>query len=122
MSVRLRIYDKAGRKMEVILGLSLLLFCGCSGKKQDSSPAGADENGGIFTSQAAGEDSDVPQTDISKAETIEIQIAKAETVETQTAEMKTAEPQITEANWETYFDGLNGAAVIYSPLENHYQI
>ena len=144
MSMRSRVYDKAGRRMSAILGLSLLLLCGCSGEKPDFSPTEPDENGGIFIPQAAegmtgkeiaaeenaqgipgasaGEDSDVPQTDISKAETIEIQIAKAETVETQTAEMKTAEPQITEANWETYFDGLNGAAVIYSPLENHYQI
>lgn len=32
------------------------------------------------------------------------------------------EPVIEEVNWETYFDGLNGAAVFYQPKENSYQI
>ncbi len=48
---------------------------------------------------------------------------------TQTAEAtseevpeKAAEPIITEANWSSYFDGINGAAVIYSPTDNCYQI
>lgn len=73
-------------------------------KRETEKTGNEEENGGIFTSQAAGEDSDVPQTDISKAETIEIQIAKAETVETQTAEMKTAEPQIGELDFRTNND------------------
>lgn len=48
---------------------------------------------------------------------------------TQTAEAtseevpeKATEPIITEANWSSYFDGINGAAVIYSPTDNCYQI
>lgn len=32
------------------------------------------------------------------------------------------EPVIIEMDWENYFDGLNGAAVVYSPSENSYQI
>lgn len=32
------------------------------------------------------------------------------------------EPVISEVDWSNYFDGLNGAAVIYEPFENHYQI
>lgn len=33
-----------------------------------------------------------------------------------------AEPIITEVDWSDYFDGINGAAVIYDPDENCYQI
>lgn len=32
------------------------------------------------------------------------------------------EPVTEEADWSGYFDGINGAAVIYDPTENHYQI
>ena len=34
----------------------------------------------------------------------------------------TAGPIITEADWSNYFDGINGAAVIYDPIDNCYQI
>lgn len=34
----------------------------------------------------------------------------------------TTEAVITEIDWESYFDGINGAAVIYNPSENSYQI
>ena len=33
-----------------------------------------------------------------------------------------AEVSVIEADWERYFDGLNGSAVIYDPAENSYQI
>lgn len=32
------------------------------------------------------------------------------------------EPVIEEVDWENYFDGINGAAVIFDPAENRYQI
>lgn len=38
------------------------------------------------------------------------------------AEPDTTEAVITEVNWENYFDGINGSAVIYNPSENSYQI
>lgn len=31
-------------------------------------------------------------------------------------------PAITEVDWEHYFDGINGAAVVYTPSDNSYQI
>lgn len=40
--------------------------------------------------------------------------------EAETAPMEAAE--ITEADWSAYFDGLNGAAVIYDAVENRYTI
>ncbi|MFQ6792437.1 MAG: penicillin-binding transpeptidase domain-containing protein [Thomasclavelia sp.] len=33
-----------------------------------------------------------------------------------------SEPKIIEENWEDYFDGINGTAVIYDPANNNYQI
>lgn len=38
------------------------------------------------------------------------------------AEKPAAEPTVEEMDWSAYFDGLNGAAVIYEPEENRYQI
>lgn len=35
---------------------------------------------------------------------------------------KNAEPIIAEVDWSDYFDGINGAAVIYDPIEKCYQI
>lgn len=43
-----------------------------------------------------------------------------DTSETETKQA--AEPVITETDWAEYFDGINGAAVIYNPTANEYQI
>lgn len=47
-----------------------------------------------------------------------------ETVETITDKIQEEiiEPAITDVDWSGYFDGINGAAVIYDPSENCYQI
>lgn len=61
-------------------------------------------------------------------ETTPIEAPSTETI-TQVAETtsdavpeKVAEPIIEEMDWSGYFDGINGAAVIYDPTENCYQI
>ena len=67
---------------------------------------------------------------LSEKQSMKAQTKEPSTEEiTQTAEAtseevpeKAAEPIITEANWSSYFDGINGAAVIYSPTDNCYQI
>ena len=38
------------------------------------------------------------------------------------AQKRFAGPTVAEADWSNYFDGINGAAVIYDPIENCYQI
>ena len=45
----------------------------------------------------------------------------AETI-TDKVQPETAEPIIEEVDWSSYFDGINGAIVIYEPSENCYQI
>lgn len=47
--------------------------------------------------------------------------AETETV-MQRVEETAPETTITDTDWSGYFDGLNGAAVIYDPGKNHYQI
>ena len=59
-----------------------------------------------------------------------IQIEETPTDETQQTtatiteeiQSETTEPITEEADWSNYFDGINGAAVIYDPSENRYQI
>lgn len=41
---------------------------------------------------------------------------------TDEVQAKISEPIIAEVDWSNYFDGINGAAVIYDPMENCYQI
>lgn len=61
---------------------------------------------------------EVPETEESlTSETL--QAAETPTVEIQEV---ITEPTITVADWSGYFDGINGAAVIYDPAENCYQI
>ena len=38
------------------------------------------------------------------------------------AQTRFAGPTVAEMDWSNYFDGINGAAVIYDPIENCYQI
>ena len=59
-------------------------------------------------------------TQIENSSTDEI----SQIVETITDEVqeKVTEPIIVEMDWSNYFDGINGAAIIYDPTENCYQI
>lgn len=61
---------------------------------------------------------EVPETEESLTNEI-LQAAEATTDEIQEV---ITEPTITEVDWSGYFDGINGAAVIYDPAENCYQI
>lgn len=65
--------------------------------------------------QASGETTQIEQTSTAELP----QIAEPITDEVQE---KVAEPIIVEADWSSYFDDINGAAIIYDPAENCYQI
>lgn len=92
-----------------ILIFSLLTLAGCS-RGNDS----------ISEKQSMETQSSEKITQTKEPSTEEI----AQTAEATAEEVpeKAAEPIITEANWSSYFDGINGAAVIYSPTDNCYQI
>lgn len=115
------------RKKDVLFKISCCAFLfpimalpGCTG-----------ESGGVIDHQASGVQAseDTSQTeDMSKAENMsQTEEAPAEKI-TQTEEStdliqkEAVEPMITEVDWSNYFEEINGAAVIYDPTENGYQI
>lgn len=90
-------------KVIIMLLLSSFMLSGCSNKKETESEHKVSEEV-IYDVQHESE----------KIETVEI--------ETEEPEEGVLEAVITEVNWESYFDGINGSAVIYNPSENSYQI
>ena len=85
----------------MIIVLLMALLGGCAGKGDDS--AEGDSTGAAVSAeseQEKGTGEDTPED----------------------VEKPAAEPTIEEMDWSAYFDGLNGAAVIYEPEENRYQI
>lgn len=64
----------------------------------------------LKTSEEITRTEEIPKVDISQTEKA---IPNEEVV---------TEPLITETDWEDYFEGINGAAVIYNPTRNSYQI
>lgn len=91
------------KKAVIMLLLLSFVLCGCSSEKETES-----EN---KTSEKLTYD-------------VQQETEKVQTVETETEEPEedTMEAMIIEVNWENYFDGINGTAVIYNPAENSYQI
>ena len=63
------------------------------------------------------------QDSLTDEQTVEMQTSAEKTeMEEITTEEKTAEPIITEVDWSDFFNGMNGAAVVYDADENGYQI
>ena len=87
------------KKAAIMLLLAANMLCGCSSEKEtefiEESPKASEE---------ASEETPIPDADAEDAEEDII------------------EAVITEVNWESYFDGINGSAVIYNPSDNSYQI
>lgn len=92
-----------------IIIFSILILAGCS-RKSDS----------FIVEQSVEMQTSEETTQIEDLSTEEIpQIMETITDEVQE---ENAEPIIVEVDWSNYFDGINGAAVIYDPIENCYQI
>lgn len=90
-----------------ILVASFLGLTACS--KEDASFIDK-QQAELKTSEEITRTEEVPKVDISQ---IEKAIPNEEVV---------TEPIITETDWSDYFEGINGAAVIYNPTGNSYQI
>lgn len=86
----------------IIVIFSLFLFSGCSREEE-------------FLENKS------PETLVSE-DSQETEKILGEEVLPEESTVDSKEPVITEADWENYFDGINGAAVIYNPSENSYQI
>lgn len=111
LSVKKRISRyKAG---SILLIVSLFMLSACSKTTEDIS-----ESQSLETVIPVGLKETVPEK-TAQEETENMTVPEV-TPEEPEADKKEAE--ITEVNWERYFDGINGAAVVYNPSENHYQI
>lgn len=88
----------------VLALLCLSVLNGCMGKNE--TPAGKQE----------------PKEEVqAKAEANREQLAQARS-SMEERMLRFAEPTVEEVDWEAYFDGLNGAGVIYDPEQNLYQV
>ena len=74
----------------------------------------------LFVSGCSGRNEN--RADESPAEKLESVSERVIILETVPPEPDTKEAVVTEENWEHYFDGINGAAVIYDPAESSYHI
>ncbi len=96
------LYKKAG-----IIILLFLALCGCSGRNEtatETQPSEIhEETENVSTAEAMPEESEAD-------------------TEPDIIEPVIIEPVITEIDLESYFHGINGAAVIYNPSESSYQI
>lgn len=90
-------------KSVIVLFCLSLMFSGCSAEEKDFSE----------TPSAEESDSDVDQ---------ETESISTEDLSVEEPAEDVPEAVITEVNWEECFEGINGAAVVYSPFENSYQI
>ena len=59
---------------------------------------------------------------VEEQSTEEMQQTEESIINEDATQEKIAEPTVTEVDWSNYFVGINGAAVIYDPIENCYQI
>lgn len=94
----MRNYIASHVKVTIMLLLSLCMLCGCSSEKEmgaENKPSeGQQETEKISTDEIVSDES----------------------------EADTMEATVIEVDWEKYFGGINGSAVIYDPSENSYQI
>ena len=86
------------RTFSLLLALAVLFLAGCSGKNS-----------------GAADQSAPPIQPPSQA-------ASAPVLPSPSSSPEPAEPEIIEMDWSAYFDGMAGAAVLYDPTQNCYQI
>lgn len=88
------------KKKWIWILLPVLLFAGCAKQQNEGS-----------------KEETLSETEISSEP-----ITEETTISRQSSSLEDTAAVITEVDWSDYFDGINGAAVLYNPNENMYQI
>lgn len=96
------------KKCSCFFVLSILAFTGCT---RDSDSLNDNQSVQMQVSEEANQVEEASTEKITKTEEATDEIQE-----------EVAEPMITEVDWSNYFEEINGAAVIYDPTENCYQI
>ena len=107
----MRKLDISYRTYSCILICSLLILTGCS-KESDN----------LVEKQPTKTQASDKATQIKESSTEEMRQISESIIDQDETHEKNDEPIITEVDWSNYFDGINGAAVIFDPIENCYQI
>lgn len=79
----------------------------------------------LFAFLGCGEKKDLATGEISEEPAVQEDSGQEEEKEAESEESRQdvmAEPTVEEVDWSGYFEGLHGAAVVYRPSENRYQI
>lgn len=109
----------------LVLAISVMLFaglCGCGRTNENQTDGqGQDADTQEEAQTEAVQEEEAPQGTEGTAEAEETEELPEAEEQNGEAE-KVSDPVIEETDWSGYFGELNGAAVVYRPSENHYQI
>lgn len=107
----MRKFEKSYKIYRCILICCFLILTGCS-RESDS----------LVEKQPWETQTSDKIAQVEEQSTEEMQQTEESIINEDATQEKIAEPTVTEVDWSNYFDGINGAAVIYDPIENCYQI
>ena len=105
-----------------VLLFSILILTGCAKENEDLADM---QPADIQESEEMTQTGEVPVGEMSSEEVLAEDIQQNEETEGTIegfGREEIAEPVIVSVDWSNYFDGINGAAVIYDPAENSYRI
>lgn len=111
--------------LSLILIFTLLALSGCSKERDNLTDKPTEETQSLEAPFTEGitQTEESPAEDISETEELPAnESLKASETITGKVQEEITEPSITDVDWSDYFDGINGAAVIYDPAEKCYQI
>lgn len=97
----------------------ILVLAGCAKEDDDLADAQSAE---IQESEKIAQTGEVITEEIASEEISQEEMGANEGAAEDPDKEETPEPVIVNMDWSDYFDGMNGAAVIYDPAENSFQI
>lgn len=118
MRIKKKKYDSALFKHSLMLLVLLLVLTGCSAENKENNEHTSTKEAPVTVQAAEGFSSETAS--LANAPLTDVPLT--ETPPADTPAVRSSEPTIVKSDWSGYFDGMNGAAVIYDPDENQYMI